>query len=105
MRNRIRKVFHICLMAALLLTAAAGSGWAETEGEFVVTGYTASRSKITKGKEVDIQLHLKHTGQITEAGAYADISRLVDSFSGGDLDYQVTSAEGSLWNWMFPCKI
>ena len=95
MRNRIRKVFHICLMAALLLTAAAGSGWAETEGEFVVTGYTASRSKITKGKEVDIQLHLKHTGQITEAGLYADISRLVDSFSGGDLDYQVTSAEGS----------
>jgi len=94
MKQFLKKSISLCLAVVMLMSLTAGTGWAETAGEFVVTGYTASRTQITKGMEVNISLHLKHTEQKTAEGAAADISRLVDSFSGGTIHYAVTSAVG-----------
>ncbi len=96
MKQFMKKSLNIFLTAVLLLTAAVSFGWAdvteESGGQFVVTGYTVDRSLISKDREVNISLHLKHTGQKTAEGTSADISRLVDSFSGGTIHYAVTSA-------------
>lgn len=87
------KICLALLLVLLLTVTGTDAAWA-ADGEFVVTGYTADRTSVTKDTEVTISLHLKHTVQKTEEGMAVDISRLVDSFSGGTIHYAVTSAAG-----------
>lgn len=101
MKECMRKCFTIYLILAVLMTmmlACACTAWAaETPPpEMVVRNYTVTGNvgTITKGMSVNITVHLKYAGQNTESGdMQIDVSRLVDSFNGGNIDsWQVTSA-------------
>lgn len=93
MKIALQKGFHILVAVLIILSAAVNPVLAETEGAFAVTGYTSSLSQITKGSEVSFSIHLKHTSLLTIENQTADISRLVDSFSGGTIHYAVTSSK------------
>ena len=113
----MKKCLTVWMVLAVMLAAMAGSGlaWAADSGEdgsgsgagspaandsgsLVVTSYTVDKASITKGTTVTAGLHLKHTGVKTPenpSGLQLDISRLVDSFSGGQINYAVTSGPGN----------
>ena len=103
MKECMKKCFAIYLILAVLMTmllAGTGAAWAETPPpEMVVRNYTVAGNigTITKGMSVNITVHLKYAGQNTESSdMQIDVSRLVDSFNGGNVDsWQVTSAEGT----------
>jgi len=115
----MKRYVTVLMIAALVLTMAFGSvssAWADTPaaGELVVTGYTVTYtengnpvSSITKNSKVDITLQLKHTGLkasvISDYEGNLDVSRKVDSFSGGTITNAVKSyGESPL---MFETKI
>ncbi|MBR6585684.1 MAG: hypothetical protein IKK69_08350 [Firmicutes bacterium] len=83
-------------MAAIPVTAATT---AASDGSLVVTSYTVSDQDINKGETVTVSIHLKHTS-ITASdigdAANLDISRKVDSFSGGQIAAAMTSSSGPL---------
>ncbi|MGN0734701.1 MAG: COG1361 S-layer family protein [Anaerovoracaceae bacterium] len=98
MNNLLRKSFILTMVVAMVLTMFAAFSIAEdasaSSGELVVTGYTvtsangAAVSRITKGSKVNVTMHLKHTQTTASDIGYnpegLQISRRVDSFSGGD---------------------
>lgn len=96
MKNRIKKWIAIGLTLAVVLTGSSAA-WAQNGaagGELVAMGYTVDRSVITKGTSVSFSIRLKHTGKTSVDESQVDVSRLVDSFSGGKIDKAVTSGEG-----------
>ncbi|MGN0714087.1 MAG: hypothetical protein ACI4LJ_09895, partial [Anaerovoracaceae bacterium] len=96
MKKCMKKSFTIYLILAVLLTmvpAGTGAAWAGT-GELVAEGYTVDKTQITKGMTVSMSVKLKHTGKQTVDESLVDVSRLVDSFSGGTIYKAVTSQPG-----------
>lgn len=93
MKKLMKKCLNIYLIAAVVLTMALGTGaaaWADegaAGGQLVATGYTVNSSRITKGARVNITVNLKHT--LKTIPADADVSRMVDSFSGGTVETTV----------------
>lgn len=109
MKISLRKSLILVIVLAVALTTCWQFALAEStpsaKGELVVTGYTVTAangsavSRITKGSKVNITMHLKHT-QITASDIGNDasglqVSRRVDSFSGGD-NPTVTNVQGGL---------
>lgn len=110
MKKRLEKWMKLCLITTLLVAAAfcsignnSARAWAATDpgagsaGGFVVTRYVVEGNKtITKGSETTINLNIKHTTATTPDEAVAEVSRLVDSFSGsGTITAVVVSSVGS----------
>ena len=113
MKKIFKKSLVICLALVMVLTSMSlvafadgegsgtGSGSVAETGEFVVTGYTVYRhnstgtvSNVTKGDVVDIELKIKFntsSGSTVTLGNL-DISRVNDSFSGGEIG-DVTSSD------------
>lgn len=86
-----KKLAALCLMLAIL--ASAIPAVASAAGGLVVTSYEASSSSIVKGGKADITVHLKNTGLTADsAGSNLDVSRLVDSFTGGTMTVNVKSS-------------
>ena len=85
--------------------AATGPATSAEGGSLVVTGYTVSYangnpvSRITKGDKINISLNCRHTN-ITSTdisdSSQIQISRMVDSFSGGDVPGKEIKDGGSL---------
>ncbi len=99
MKKCMRKCFAIYLILAVLMSmmlVGTGAAWAQNEGggQLVAVGYTSDRSNITKDMTVNLSIKLKHTGKQTVDDGLVDVTRLVDSFSGGKIDKAVTSGEG-----------
>ena len=98
MNNMLKKCLILTMVIAMVLTMCAAFGITEdasaSSRELVVTGYTvtsangAAVSRITKGSKVNVTMHLKHTqttaSDIGNNSVGLQISRRVDSFSGGD---------------------
>lgn len=98
MNNAFKKSLILTMVLAMVLTMFAAFGITEdasaSSRELVVTGYTvtsangAAVSRITKGSKVNVTMHLKHTqttaSDIGNNPGGLQISRRVDSFSGGD---------------------
>lgn len=96
MKVKMRYGIHVLIMLMVILTAALGSSnlnanvyayGANADSGFVITGYTTNLSNISKGQTVNVLLQLKHTEQKTPEDMTwenVDVSRLVDSFSGGE---------------------
>lgn len=96
MKKIIKKSLILCMALVMVLTTMGISAFAtETEpegkdnntGEFVITGYDVNRTTIRKGNSVDITLRIKYNST-TSPGVdldSLDISRLSDSFSGGNI--------------------
>ena len=81
MRTTLKMLSLSILMLSLLLTAVPALP-ARAAESLVVTSYEANSSSITKGQTVSLTLHLKYTGS-ADSVKNIDVSRLVDSFSGG----------------------
>ena len=90
----------VLVMALVMVFAAAMPVYAApADGSLVVTSYTVNDSDINKGETVTVTVNLKHTsisGSDIGAAENLDISRLVDSFSGGDIAVKSFSASGPL---------
>lgn len=109
MNNLLKKSFILTMVLAMVLTMFAAFGITEdasaSSRELVVTGYTvtsangAAVSRITKGSKVNVTMHLKHTqttaSDIGNNLGGLQISRRVDSFSGGD-NTAVSNISGGL---------
>lgn len=113
MKKILKKSLYIFLAAALVMTMGSGFAMADTAesggttalvdtGELVVTSYTVTYTdngnpvnQITKNSKIDITLQMKHTGLkanvISDYEGNLDISRKVDSFSGGTVTNTVKS--------------
>ena len=109
MNNMLKKCLILTMVIAMVLTMFAAFGITEdasaSSRELVVTGYTvtsangAAVSRITKGSKVNVTMHLKHTqttaSDIGNNPGGLQISRRVDSFSGGD-NTAVSNISGGL---------
>ena len=109
MNNLLRKSFILTMVIAMVLTMFAAFSIMEdasaSSSELVVTGYTVTSangtaiSRITKGSKVNVTMHLKHTQTTASDIGYnpdgLQISRRVDSFSGGD-NPEVSKISGGL---------
>ena len=109
MNNAFKKSLILTMVLAMVLTMFAAFGITEdasaSSRELVVTGYTvtsangAAVSRITKGSKVNVTMHLKHTqttaSDIGNNPGGLQISRRVDSFSGGD-NTAVSNISGGL---------
>lgn len=98
MNNAFKKSLILTMVLAMVLTICTAFTITEdasaSSEELVVTGYTvtsangAAVSRITKGSKVNVTMHLKHTqttaSDIGNNPGGLQISRRVDSFSGGD---------------------
>lgn len=98
MNNAFKKSLILTMVLAMVLTICTAFTITEdasaSSEELVVTGYTvtsangAAVSRITKGSKVNVTMHLKHTqttaSDIGNNLGGLQISRRVDSFSGGD---------------------
>lgn len=90
MKNLIRKslILTMALIMVFTLTATGVYAAGEGSGSLVVTSYTVKDTNINKGETVDIGVRLKHTGitstDVTDPTAL-DVSRMVDSFEGGQI--------------------
>ena len=93
MKNTWRQLLTLCLTLAIFCTVLSSA--AQAAGGLVVTSYESSSATIIKGGKTDLTLHLKNTGLKTSAVSSADVidvSRLVDSFSGGTKTVKLTSS-------------
>lgn len=93
MKKLMQKSAVICLLLAVL--ASALPPMTKAAGGLVVTSYDSSLSSIAMGQKVNLTVHLKNTGIATNTVGSAgnlDVSRLVDSFSGGSKTVTITSA-------------
>lgn len=88
----MQKLAALCLMMAVLISAAPLS---KAAGGLVVTSYDASASTIGKGQKVTLTIHLKNTELATNKAGSLDVSRLVDSFSGGGVPTVKVTSSGS----------
>ena len=98
MNNMLKKCLILTMVIAMVLTICTAFTITEdasaSSSELVVTGYTVTSangtaiSRITKGSKVNVTMHLKHTQTTASDIGYnpdgLQISRRVDSFSGGD---------------------
>lgn len=98
-RKRILIFFLVAVMLMAVLPQAAAQ---TTESEEavrtnlpVITGYHSNITSIHKGNRVTITVSVKDTDFKTEDGALLDVTKLVDSFSGGTVSLTVTSKAGS----------
>ena len=91
MKKTFKKIAALCLLAAMLLSAAPAA--ARAAGSLVVTAYETSVQTIQKGGRVDITIHLKNTGLTADSVSAdkLDVTRLVDSFTGGTKTVNITS--------------
>ena len=106
MKKLLKKGLVLCLTALMMLGTVQGSAFAETDkdskgGSFEVVSYDVKNagtnvvnSYITKGSKVDITLEMKYNAA---GGSFdintIDVARLVDSFSGGNV--QVDKESGT----------
>ena len=104
MKKLLKKGLVLCLTALMMLGTVQGSAFAETDkdskgGSFEVVSYDVKNagtnvvnSYITKGSKVDITLEMKYNAA---GGSFdintIDVARLVDSFSGGNVQVDKNS--------------
>lgn len=103
MKKIFKKSLILCMALAITLTGMSAFAFAATEGpdttggsaRFEVTGYTITNLNgkdinntsriytITKGDVVNIEVTIKYNSAAANPGDTLDVSRRVDSFSGG----------------------
>ena len=104
MKRFFRRVLLFCLVSAAVLGTVPTGVLAAESGAISVTGYAltvqsgAAVTSLAKGGTVNIRLSFKDTGHKTGeiAESAIDVTRLVDSFSGGVPAVKVTSAADAL---------
>ena len=99
MVRKVRRGLTALLIVLLLCGMFPGAALAG-DGNLYVTGYVVTDSRgsllssVTKGDRVDITVSLKDIGSSVTDPALLDITKLDDSFTGGDLTAVRTSREG-----------
>ena len=92
MKTNLKKMISLCLVLVLALAAVPCANAAEGT-DFLVSGYTSSRTTITKNDTVSITVKLWRS---TGSGNITSIVRSVDNFSGGTLKENSYVADGQM---------
>lgn len=99
MKNLLRKSLILAMAFTMVFSFSAAGASAEQEGSLVVTSYTVDDTNINKGETVNVTVFLKHTSimstDIADSGLL-DVSRVVDSFSGGSITAEKLDTAGNL---------
>lgn len=100
MKQVIKNMILSCLVLAAMLSILPPGAMAAQSDEPVVTGYKVTNASgstvasIRKGDKVDITVSVKDIGTTTDktTNGDLDITKLVDSFSGGKVSAAITSS-------------
>lgn len=91
-----KRIIPFCLALLMIFPLMAAPFAKAAAGDLVITGYKVSKNYITKNATADITLYLKNTSVTTDQVASEkalDVSRLVDSFTGGTIHTSISSQD------------
>ncbi len=104
MKKTLCRILVILLLISTVITAIPQQTVA-ADGSLYVSSYSVTDSagkkvgSFQKGAQVNLEISLKHTGITTDSKTLTadniDVTRLIDSFTGGTVTKKITSSDGN----------